>query len=221
MSVNLVGEHITMFHVPVAKYNLSKVLNLNNIEKYFYDYIAHFTNHRRVYSNNGGVQTIDINVNDFKVLSEDHFVTINEMYGFLNSLTTQSCKKLFFNNCNDRDKLIANISNFWCNVNKRGDYNEVHTHPGSVIVAVLYLSVPDNSGKIKFISNSELGMYVNRLDNIRHTDLKTAIFLNDYGSITPTNGDFIVFPGYLKHFVEPNLSIKDRVTIAFNFNIKV
>ena len=41
-------------------------------------------------------------------------------------------------------------------------------------------------------------------------------------SYTPTNGDLVVFPGWMPHDIEPNTSSKERISIAFNisFNVK-
>jgi len=30
-------------------------------------------------------------------------------------------------------------------------------------------------------------------------------------------GDLIIFPSYLKHYVEPNLNKKERISISFNY----
>ena len=48
---------------------------------------------------------------------------------------------------------ILKMTNLWINVNKRGDNNVVHTHPGAVLSGAYYLDVPDCcSGNITFMN---------------------------------------------------------------------
>ena len=37
---------------------------------------------------------------------------------------------------------ILKMTNLWINVNKRGDNNVVHTHPGAVLSGAYYLGIP-------------------------------------------------------------------------------
>jgi uncharacterized protein (TIGR02466 family) len=39
-------------------------------------------------------------------------------------------------------------------------------------------------------------------------------------SILPEAGKLIIFPAWLEHYVEPNTSTEERISIAFNINIK-
>ena len=39
-------------------------------------------------------------------------------------------------------------------------------------------------------------------------------------SFTPDEGDLLIFPAYLHHSVEENLSNEDRIVISFNVDIQ-
>lgn len=103
------------------------------------------------------------------------------------------------------------LSNYWFNINKKYNYNLTHCHPGSWFSAVLYIKVPKNSGDIIF----------KRTENHSYYRVKSENSNNEkFFRITPEPNMFVVFPSYLEHFVEQNLTndeSDDRVSIAFNF----
>ena len=106
------------------------------------------------------------------------------------------------------------IAPMWSIINKKGSINIQHNHPNAFLSASYYVKFPKNSGNIKFFDPKEQ-------KNIRHpkinkyTDISAAIT-----EITPKEGDLLVFPSYLYHSVEPNLSDEDRVVISFNVDIE-
>jgi uncharacterized protein (TIGR02466 family) len=104
------------------------------------------------------------------------------------------------------------LQNYWYNINGRGSYNIEHAHPQCWFSVVLYLKVPENSGDLVF----------SRPDTLRHSIfINTLTEHNQSGfSIIPKENSLVIFPSYLRHSVEQNLSNDidaDRVSIAFNF----
>jgi uncharacterized protein (TIGR02466 family) len=102
------------------------------------------------------------------------------------------------------------LHNLWYNVNGLGSFNRPHDHPNCVVSGVYYISIPKNSGSIVFL-NENLDLYYR--DNIKN--------FNEYNSsvwkIEPEENKCILFPSYLKHYVEPNLNKKERISISFNY----
>ena len=100
--------------------------------------------------------------------------------------------------------------NYWFNVNKLGSFNRPHYHPQSVISGVYYISVPQNSGKIYFENHTDVSMMYGEVNNF-----------NEYNSsdwrYSPKENLCLLFPSYLKHYVEPNLNKKNRISISFNY----
>ncbi len=99
----------------------------------------------------------------------------------------------------------------WMNANPAGGYNAPHTHPGAHWSGVYYVSQPEveqgNSGMIEFLDP--------------RTDLPNWRILNAPAfklkkKVRPMPGDMILFPSYLVHWVYPNETEQERVTIAFN-----
>jgi uncharacterized protein (TIGR02466 family) len=104
-------------------------------------------------------------------------------------------------------ELKISIDNAWININKNRDANHSHYHPYSALSGVIYLQFVFNAGEIVFENPTISGVFPID-DSVQHF----------FGccKLVPTIGDVIIFPSYLKHYVEPNLSAEDRISIAFN-----
>tara|TARA_B110000211_G_C14068421_1_gene548776 strand:- start:1814 stop:2485 length:672 start_codon:yes stop_codon:yes gene_type:complete len=99
----------------------------------------------------------------------------------------------------------------WMNANPPGGFNAPHTHPGAHWSGVYYVAQPDvedgSSGKIEFLDPR------NDLPNWR---LLKAPAFSAKKTIRPAPGELILFPSYLVHWVYPNETNEERITIAFN-----
>jgi uncharacterized protein (TIGR02466 family) len=102
------------------------------------------------------------------------------------------------------------IPDGWINVNPKGAYNSPHDHPGCFWSGVYYVQVPENAGEagvIEFLSPHEV---------LPHDGIIQAAITADKRRIRPTAGTVLLFPSQLVHWVHPNESDEERVTIAFN-----
>ena len=99
----------------------------------------------------------------------------------------------------------------WMNANPSMGYNAPHTHPGAHWSGVYYVSQPEveegNSGMIEFLNPRT------DLPNWRILD---APPFRTKKKFRPMPGDMILFPSYLVHWVYPNETDEERVTVAFN-----
>ena len=84
------------------------------------------------------------------------------------------------------------IHGIWFNVNGPGHRNIMHRHYVDSTTAVLYIQVPENSGKVVFQQSRE------RV------------------SIMPSPGLLLTFPSDIMHGVEENKSQENRISLAFN-----
>lgn len=99
----------------------------------------------------------------------------------------------------------------WMNANPPNGFNAPHTHPGAHWSGVYYVTQPEveagNSGMIEFLDpRSDLPNW--RILGSRSFALKKKI--------RPKPGEIILFPSYLVHWVYPNESDEERVSVAFN-----
>jgi uncharacterized protein (TIGR02466 family) len=99
----------------------------------------------------------------------------------------------------------------WINVMGRGGFNTPHDHPAWVWSGCYYVNVPESdkemSGNIEFFDTRT---------NLRTLTVEGAACFASKLTVKPRSGMILVFPSYLRHWVYPNESDQDRVTIAFN-----
>lgn len=99
----------------------------------------------------------------------------------------------------------------WMNANPTGGYNAPHTHPGAHWSGVYYVAQPDveegSSGMIEFLDPRS---------DLQHWKILGAGAFQTKKSFRPSVGELILFPSYLVHWVHPNQSDEERVSIAFN-----
>ena len=112
------------------------------------------------------------------------------------------------------------ISNMWANVSPRYAFNRVHTHPGSAWSGVYYVHAPEHSGKIYFQDPRPQAQVYNvryKTDAPRKREVWSEVFYE------PIVGRLILFPAWLQHEVQPNLSelegeAGERISISFNIH---
>ena len=99
----------------------------------------------------------------------------------------------------------------WMNSNPSGGYNAPHTHPGAHWSGVYYVSQPEveegSSGMIEFLDPRS---------DLPHWNLLDAGAFRNKIRFRPAVGELIIFPSFLMHWVHPNETDEERVTIAFN-----
>ena len=101
------------------------------------------------------------------------------------------------------------LHNLWYNVNGLSSFNRPHDHGGAVVSGVYYISIPKNSGSIVFL-NQDVGKFYTLVD-------KFNVYNSSTWKIEPEENKCILFPSYLRHYVEPNLNKKERISISFNY----
>lgn len=99
----------------------------------------------------------------------------------------------------------------WINVNQPGAYNAPHDHLGAFWSGCYYVSVPEGGGGIEFLSPHKPLPSVGRFK---------APITADKLTIHPEPGTVLIFPATLVHWVQPNDSKHERVTIAFNCRLR-
>lgn len=110
-----------------------------------------------------------------------------------------------------------NILNHWVNINSKGDFNRHHSHPDSILSGVMWLKCKDNSGDIVFESPNAFVHHriIKRLNDDFCNENHVVKALN----IKPKEGQIILFPSDLIHFVLENKEDSDRISIAFNVEL--
>jgi len=122
-----------------------------------------------------------------------------------------------------RDGRPAGITwahNAWANLNRRGDANEAHTHPGSVWSAVYWVddggAAADPSLGGAFELHDPRGVAPVMLAPDLVPAVPGAAAMGATEQIRPTAGDLMMFPSWVSHSVRPYLGDGTRISIAIN-----
>jgi uncharacterized protein (TIGR02466 family) len=91
----------------------------------------------------------------------------------------------------------------------------VHNHYPSLLSGVFYSKIPKNSGNLIF-KIDDLNYHLMNLNLSEYNVYNSSNY-----SLSPEEGFLHIFPGWLKHEVEPNLSEEERISFSFNvINLK-
>ena len=178
-------------------YSFKLDLNLEEINKFCIDFET--KNKTRILSNSGGFQSDNL---DFNIPIVNKICTL-----ILHSVNFVSQK--YF-----RISKSLIISNIWFNINRHRDYNLTHIHPNSLLSGVFYSKTPHNSGDLKFFNSESAGIFFANLNATEHNNYNS--FVN---TLKPEASFLHIFPGFLNHCVEPNLSNQERISFSFNTRI--
>lgn len=118
---------------------------------------------------------------------------------------------------------IAWKANMWANVNRRGDANEFHAHPGAFWSGVYYVddggigSDPSLGGELEFMDPRGPGvaMYAPNLAFA----MPGGLSLGANETVPPKTGRLVMFPAWVLHQVRPYRGGGERISIAFNLGV--
>ena len=148
----------------------------------------------RVLSNNGGWQSRDINLSEYSEL-----IIIKNI---LNEKILEMSKDIDPN-------VVLELNNTWININEPGNSNRTHFHPASAFSGTIYISVNENSGRIAFYNDASPQKHYPFVCETSPLFFKNVFY-------TPKNGMIVMFPSWIPHEVEANMSNTHRISISFN-----
>ena len=99
-------------------------------------------------------------------------------------------------------------TNWWVNINQKGNLNMPHTHPGSELSGVWYIT--DNHGSLGFIDPS---------NHTRSSLYVTKILEKENIFIDCKAGELLIFPSDVRHMVRPHKLDTNRISVSFNMVI--
>jgi len=110
----------------------------------------------------------------------------------------------------DLETQIVKITSMWSIINNKDAFNEKHHHGNSALSAAYYVKAEQNAGNIVFYDPRQANVF-------HHPTSKQVNSVNaQVQSVTPKAGTLVLFPSYLEHKVNPNLSNEERIVISFN-----
>ena len=118
------------------------------------------------------------------------------------------------------DRYGMKIGTMWSIINPPGGANRSHIHPGCMWSGVYYIQAPEGAGNIEFSDPRTVHLMNQpkfKPNSKRPRDSWIKV------RFTPTAGRMLIFPAWLYHGVDPNISREkgdaaNRVIISFNLN---
>ena len=101
------------------------------------------------------------------------------------------------------------LTNSWKNITSQNEQHTVHNHTNSIISGVLYIKSNYTQPTVSF--HRMQPPYV-----LSWKPTKFNKFNSMEWTVSVEDLDIVIFPSSLFHYVKPNTSSKDRVSIAFN-----
>lgn len=142
--------------------------------------------------------------------SED--VVFNSKYKHLEKVKNliEDKASLVFTDYGIKSNIKPVVANGWININQNNNYNQIHNHPGVCMAAVFYVKVPEDSGRIVMMRDQNVTFFNDMCSDMSNSATYPS------ATYTPKAGKLLFFPAWLPHFVEPNKSKEERISIAFN-----
>jgi|TARA_Y200000002_G_C22558383_1_gene611385 uncharacterized protein (TIGR02466 family) len=155
-------------------------------------------------SNNGGWHSQSKYANSQNPVSS---IIINLIKSILNN------KNVF--NIKDLSKAKMQM---WININKPGDFNNKHNHPGSDLSGVFWVKSLQKSGNLTFHSPNFMTQF-GQINSIKD-EIGKKLFITPTIEIEPLEGVIVLFPSDLTHAVQKNNSDEDRISVSFNIDLR-
>jgi uncharacterized protein (TIGR02466 family) len=102
------------------------------------------------------------------------------------------------------------ITGCWATVLAQGATHRVHSHPNNFLSGVYYVRTQAGSDTINFHDPRSQSSV------IRPPVVELTAENTDQVVVRVTNGTLLMFPSYLEHSVDTNLSTGERISISFN-----
>ena len=196
-------ETIKLFPEPIFKYQFKnyKIIN-NELEKYIYK-LYEEDNNGLERSNRGGWHSKNFRLAEKDSIQQKFAIQVQDY--ILKTFQSLGWKT--------KDKNIR-IKEMWAIINKKNDFNVIHTHPNCYLSAAYYVKAPKDCGNFKVESPNIAKRYA-------YPEIANQNELNvEVASINISEGDLLLFPAYLPHKVGKNESDDDRIVISFNVDAK-
>ena len=110
----------------------------------------------------------------------------------------------------------------WPNINRFGDYHNLHNHPHSWLSGTYYVSVPTDDpsiGSRNDLNPNDISFFDPR-PQANMSAIRNDKQVDPEYRYSPKSGDLLLWPAFLHHLVHPNLCHAERISVSFNVVLK-
>ena len=106
----------------------------------------------------------------------------------------------------------------WPNVNRFGDYHNLHNHPHSWLSGTYYVQIPTDTGEHEGRSDLNPGAisFFDPRAQANMLAVKGDGQVEAEHRVMPEPGMLLIWPAFVHHLVHPNLSKEKRISVSFN-----
>jgi uncharacterized protein (TIGR02466 family) len=106
----------------------------------------------------------------------------------------------------------------WANINRFGDYHNLHNHPHSWLSGTYYVRVPPGErpeGTRSDLDPNAISFFDPR-PQANMLSIRGDPQVDPEHRLLPKAGELLLWPGFLHHLVHVNLSRQARISVSFN-----
>ena len=118
-----------------------------------------------------------------------------------------------------KKNLENKLTTAWLNVNKNGGYNVQHNHMNACFSGTYYLKGVESGAEGNIVFKNPVNIDYH-MPSTKTVEQFTNITSGSY-SEQPEKGKLVLFPSWLEHYVEPNLTNENRISLSFDTKIHV
>jgi uncharacterized protein (TIGR02466 family) len=136
------------------------------------------------------------------VLDQEAFITLKEE-------CMKGVNEYFYGMMQVTDATEIYITESWFNRTDKDEVHHRHWHPNSLVSGIVYIaSEADQGGDTSFITS--------KYETVELDIKESNLYNSKSWSMPPANGEMLLFPSSVEHFVTPYTGETPRITLSFN-----
>lgn len=141
--------------------------------------------------------------------SNVQYKNIEWLTNFIRGLTAHACDHYFVHDPTFKEHVPERkiFLDYWTNVNDPGSINVLHSHVADSFTCVYYVQ-GTGTGPLKFINPANL---------LNNCSPRSPFTRDSY--VYPSDGELILWPGWVPHEVLRNESDRQRINLAFSIQV--
>ena len=110
----------------------------------------------------------------------------------------------------------------WANINRFGDYHNLHNHPHAWLSGTYYVTVPTDNETLPGRDDRNPGAisFFDPRPQANMTAIRDDPQVDPEFRVLPEAGAVLLWPAFVHHLVHPNLSRSPRISVSFNVVLK-